>query len=127
MSDCITWTRARTPAGYGTLRHDGQQMYAHRWAWLMVFGELPPPHLELDHLCRNRACINVYHLEAVTHQVNAQRGDTGKHKRPDPTLCGNGLHPWIPENWYVSNNGKHTKCKPCQLINTRRSKERRRV
>src|SRR5687768_579642 len=43
--------------------------YAHVWAYRLFVGPVPAG-LELDHLCRNRRCVNPEHLEPVTHQVN---------------------------------------------------------
>lgn len=72
--DCIEWTGALSPGGYGhyTAGIFGEGM-AHRIAYMLTFG-LIPKGLEPDHLCRNRKCINPYHLEAVTRTVNVRRG-----------------------------------------------------
>jgi hypothetical protein len=44
----------------------------HRLAWEWANGPIPDG-LVIDHLCMNRACVNIEHLEAVTQQVNAER------------------------------------------------------
>lgn len=70
---CWIWQRALTQAGYGVIRGGG---YVHRTVYAEVNGPIPDG-LELDHLCRNRACCNPDHLEAVTHKVNMERGFFG--------------------------------------------------
>lgn len=70
---CWMWQKCKTPSGYGQLRVGGRTLYAHR----VYFEAFRGPILsdtELDHLCRNRACVNPDHLEAVPHHTNARRG-----------------------------------------------------
>jgi hypothetical protein len=73
---CWEWTGSRTPHGYGQIRESGvgsALVHAHRVAYEAAVGPIPEG-LEIDHLCRNRACCNPAHLEPVTHQENIQRG-----------------------------------------------------
>ena len=70
---CWIWQRSKTANGYGTCYHDGRRDYAHRVSYLIHKGPLTSD-LEIDHLCRNRSCVNPNHLEQVTRHVNAHRG-----------------------------------------------------
>ena len=85
---CIEWTGGRDRYGYGkfNLVVDGRrrQTGAHRAAWLADLGDIPDG-LVIDHLCRNRACVNVEHMELVTGAENTRRGELKRKsgKRPD--------------------------------------------
>lgn len=69
---CWIWTGALTGAGYGQFGGGGKKSYTHRWAYQAHVGPIPDG-LELDHLCRVRACCNPDHLEPVTHEENTRR------------------------------------------------------
>jgi len=72
--DCIEWAGFITEHGYGDY-YTGLfgETLAHRIAYVLTFGPIPMG-LEPDHLCRNRVCVNPFHLEAVTRKTNARRG-----------------------------------------------------
>lgn len=76
--DCIEWGGVVSTNGYGQFcgRMFGTRQ-AHRIAYILTFG-LISKGLEPDHLCRNRLCINPYHLELVTRKVNSRRGAKAK-------------------------------------------------
>lgn len=76
---CIEWTGGRFGTGYGCTRaaRPGGSRLAHRVAYEAVHGPIPDD-LPLDHLCRNRPCVNVEHLEVVTVAENSRRGSRAK-------------------------------------------------
>lgn len=71
---CIEWEGAKTSAGYGVRRIKQKNYYVHRLSWAEANGPIPEG-LQIDHLCRNRACHNSEHLEAVTPRENVMRGE----------------------------------------------------
>jgi len=70
---CWLWQRCCNRSGYGKIRGDGRSRGAHQFYYEKARGPVPPG-LNLDHLCRQRACVNPDHLEIVTSAVNTQRG-----------------------------------------------------
>lgn len=70
---CWRWTGAHFRNGYGAVGYRGSATVAHRTIWKMFHGYLPD-HLDLDHLCRVRDCVNPGHLEPVSRSVNLRRG-----------------------------------------------------
>lgn len=79
MKDCIFWNKAKSGNGYGAKRVGDRTVGIHRLAYEQIRGEIPEG-MVLDHLCRNRNCINIAHLEAVTIKENSRRGKVAKIK-----------------------------------------------
>lgn len=70
---CWLWTGTIAPNGYGYFAIKGRSQQAHRVAYELLVGPIPDG-LDLDHLCRVRACVNPDHLEPVTRSENNRRG-----------------------------------------------------
>jgi len=77
--DCWTWNANTDKDGYGifsmpTGGPQARNVKAHRWAYEQYVGPIPDG-LVIDHLCRNRGCVNPGHLEPVTARENTVRSD----------------------------------------------------
>lgn len=109
---CWQFTGKLTGSGYSRLGRSGDspEVKGHRPAYETLIGPIPDG-LELDHICRNRACVNPAHLEPVTHQVNLLRGDWPANLRRQQTHCIRG-HEFTLENTHIRTNGTRL-CRAC--------------
>jgi HNH endonuclease len=84
---CWEWTGARSDRGYGCIGAEGKTCYAHRIAYERQFGPIPEG-LDIGHRCRNRACVNPHHLEAVSRSASlAEKSSRVEDElRPGPPL-----------------------------------------
>lgn len=98
---CWEWTGSKNHDGYGSFqsfRKAGlsRSQGAHRISWELLRGHIPKP-LTIDHLCRNRGCVNPEHMEAVPIGINTLRGETIPARNAAKILCKRG-HLLIEEN-----------------------------
>lgn len=94
---CWRWTGALNSEGYGRLRADGKQSKAaHRKVYELLVGPIPEG-LTLDHLCRNRYCVNPDHLDPVTLKENLARGFGVGALNTAKEACKRG-HPFTEDN-----------------------------
>lgn len=77
---CWVWMGARS-CGYGQFTYNKKSVRAHRHSYESVRGPIPEE-LEIDHLCRNPACVNPSHLEAVTPSENTKRAVPYRKQKP---------------------------------------------
>lgn len=122
--DCYEWTGSRNASGYGKFKAGNTSRLAHHWLWTEFVGLVPDGH-DLDHLCRNRGCVNIAHLQPVTHRENMVRGLAGAWQRAR-TRCPYG-HEYMEVNW---SSGQRRRCKTCsnkqaRLYQRRKRKEAR--
>ena len=105
MTPCWLWERGLNEKGYGVVwTKAARSKKAHKRIFEAINGPVPEGY-ELDHLCRNRACVNPFHLEVVTHKENMSRGYYAM-----KTHCPHG-HEYSEENTYRYKSGRI--CKTC--------------
>lgn len=70
---CHVWQRAIQSRGYGSVWFDGKVRLAHRVAWFLRYGRWPADGRVLDHICNNKACVNVAHIRELPNSLNIRR------------------------------------------------------
>lgn len=126
-NECWPWQGALTSGGYGQMGHgrrgEDKKYVAHRLAYELLVGPIPDG-LVIDHLCRNRACVNPTHMEPVTSGENVLRGVGwgGTHSRKAHCPLGHPLegdnlsqyHLWMGQR----------KCLTCHANRERKRRKR---
>lgn len=108
---CWVWDKPHPESGYGQL--GGSR--AHRWSYEFFRVEIPSG-LELDHLCRNRACVNPWHLDPVPTVVNVLRGVGPAAINARKTHCLRG-HEFTEVNIYRAPSRPNARiCRACLAI-----------
>lgn len=111
-SDCWEWTGPINAKGYGRFHAVGASEMAHRTS-VRLSGREIPEGFEVDHVCRNRRCVNPAHLRVVTHQENLLAGATIVAAAAARTHCPKG-HPLSGTNLSIS-RGKR-RCMECDRL-----------
>ena len=114
---CWQWTDKPGDHGYGTLSIDNRTHLAHRLAYEWLVGEIPAGS-QLDHLCRNRSCVNPTHLEVVAQRENILRGTSPSALNAVKTHCDHG-HEFDAANTYIRPDNGARMCRECKRIRDR--------
>ena len=121
LGPCWIWRGSPNFGGYGFF----EDRMAHRWAYEHFVGPIPTD-LTLDHLCRNRPCVNTSHLEPVTLRENILRGNGSSAHHARQTHCIHG-HPFDEPNTCIwQRNGQPERvCRACRNERLRQIRARK--
>lgn len=106
---CWPWLAGRYRTGYGTIHINQRPRQAHRVAYELAVGPIPDG-LTIDHLCRNRLCVNPAHLEPATLTVNVLRGSGPASLNLRKLTCPRG-HPYSHRRWVGTHWSR--RCRTC--------------
>jgi len=107
---CWVWN-GYTKGWYANISVDGKSKKAHRVSYEAFVGPIPDGK-QIDHLCRNKSCVNPTHLEPVSQRENILRSDSMPAKNVLKTHCYKG-HEFTGENTYRDREGNRS-CKACK-------------
>ena len=116
-SDCIWWSGSTKTMGYGKLGiggRSGKEVFAHRLSYQWFIGPIPDG-MQIDHICKNRACVNPSHLRIVTPRENKVfNSNSASAKNALKTHCPKG-HPLFGDNLVrrLRKRGWSRECKAC--------------
>jgi hypothetical protein len=108
-TECVLWPKSQSSSGYGNGWYDGRVVSAHVQVWFEAGREIPEG-MELDHTCFVKMCVNLDHLELVTHAENVAR-----YVATLPDVCSKG-HPL--DGWNKARNCR--RCLTCHRESARR-------
>lgn len=113
--NCWLWTGRPNRDGYGHIQNspkpEGRTLLVHRLSYQLQRGPIVDG-LQIDHLCRNHACVNPLHLEVVTARTNILRGNNPTAINARKTECPRG-HPLSGDNLYITPTGGRS-CRLCR-------------
>lgn len=123
VTGCWEWTGCKS-VGYGRIGAPSiagvkqAPLLAHRVAYELMVGPIPEG-LVIDHLCRNRGCVNPEHLRVCTAKENTLAGAAPNIMRYWLNTCIRGHDLNDPANVYVRRDTGHRQCRLCIRIRER--------
>ena len=119
---CWLWTSANV-RGYGRFGINGRTYNAPRLIWTALLGPIASG-MQIDHLCRNEACVRPSHLEVVTPRVNVRRSMNRAGVNARKTHCVHG-HELSGNNlrMYTRKGSLRRECRTCMKIANRAWKQ----
>lgn len=112
MNNCIEHKNKPNPNGYIRVRRNGERWLAHRLAYVLSKGKIIRG-MEIDHICKNKKCINPDHLEMVTPTENKRRSNCPSGENFRKTHCIRG-HEFNATNTYIHRGQR--RCLICKKL-----------
>jgi len=126
-TDCWEWQAALDRDGYGCFRfthEQGNKSWGKAYVFAYEYFVAPvPDQMQLDHECRNRACVNPDHLRVVTLVDNVMAGESPPARNARKTHCKHG-HPLFGDNLYVQPSTGYRYCRTCKRASEQKRKRR---
>ena len=113
IDGCWVWQGSLSTNGYSNIRwkafHERfKTPLGHRMVYMFYNGVIPEGK-EIDHKCHNRACLNIAHLQVVTHAENNRRRNERFVKDNPNFPCG---HSRDSKNVRMKKDGTYKSGKP---------------
>lgn len=122
--ECWLWRAATHRGGYGRFHIAGGERLAHRASYEITHGAIPAG-MVIDHVCRNRACVNPSHLRVVTARTNTLENSLAPSAlNAAKTHCVRG-HELIDRTTAAKAGWRY--CKKCAVINQTAYRERKKL
>lgn len=126
-ASCWNWKAAKNSFGYGGFSLNGKWKGSYRVSYEDKNGKIPEG-LVIDHLCKNKSCVNPEHLEVVTQKQNIMRGTWFASLNAVKTHCPKG-HEFTPENTisYKRKTWIQRQCRICHNIDCKNYYSRKKI
>lgn len=120
---CVVWKGSLSEKGYGVFYFHNSRIRAHRFSYQTYKGQLLKSKC-IDHICRNRACVNPEHLRQVTFRINALENSRGIAVKNSKKIKCKKNHPLISGNLVKRKDGRR-ECKKCATKSSMKSRARK--
>lgn len=120
---CFIWNKSKDSKGYGIFCYKGKRVLAHRFSFI-TFKDKIPSDLVIDHICKNKLCVNPEHLRLLTRIENVMIGNGIPAINSRKILCNNN-HPLTGNNLIIKKHKNNKLQRVCRICRNNRAKKYR--